>query len=299
VDVLQIHGLWTGHSSATMDFAAKFRKPTIVSAHGMLDGWALQHKKWKKVPYSFLIERRKLSRATCLRALTRVEAENYRSFGLKLPVAVIPNGMSAPTDASPYEFFSQYPQLEGKKILLFLGRLHKKKGVDLLVNAWSMISKSLPDAHLVIAGPDDGPLGRQLRENAEGSITICGMLTGSLKWSALAAASAFTLPSFSEGLSMAILEALWLGLPVLVTRECNFREIDNLECTFLIEPSTHSIADGLVNVLSRPASELRARGRAGAEFVQTNYGWPLVGQKMADVYDWMLGGVKPSSVEVM
>jgi glycosyltransferase involved in cell wall biosynthesis len=302
-DIVQIHGLWTGHSSATLDFASKFWKPAIVSAHGMLDGWALQHKKWKKVPYSALIERRKLSRVTCLRALTRVEAENYRAFGLSSPIAIIPNGISAPDHVSPCEFLRQYPHLEGKKIVLFLGRLHKKKGVDLLAKAWHMVSTRLPDAHLVIAGPDDGPLGQQLRRSIRtsrsASITICGMLTGSLKWSALAAASAFVLPSFSEGLSMAILEALWQKLPVLITRQCNFREIENLECTFLIEPSVSNIAEGLLDMLSRPAGELHARGGIGAEFVQANYRWPIAGEQMADVYDWMLGGPTPSSVEML
>jgi glycosyltransferase involved in cell wall biosynthesis len=268
----------------------------------MLDRWALHYNRWKKIPYSALVERPGLSRATCFRALTKVEAENYRVFGLRAPVAVVPNGIAAPENVSPSEFLRHNPHLAGKKILLFVGRLHKKKGVNLLVKAWNEVSTQLPDAHLVIAGPDDGALG-SLPQNGNAlraqSITICGLLTGSLKWSALAAASAFTLPSFSEGLSAAILEALWQGLPVLVTRECNFREIEGLDCTFLIEPSVSSIAASIVDVLSRPSGELRGRGQSGATFVRRQYSWPIIGQKMADVYDWMLGGPAPSSVEML
>jgi glycosyltransferase involved in cell wall biosynthesis len=301
-DVLQVHGLWTGHSYATLRFASKFGKPVIVSAHGMLDDWALRHKKWKKLPYSAFVERPKLSRATCLRALTKVEAENYRSFGLKTPVAVIPNGVDVPDNASPQAFFQQYPHLEGRKILLFIGRLHKKKGVDLLAKAWESVTSQLPDSHLVIAGPDDGALGASLRRDVAASgassITFSGMLTGSLKWSAYSAAAAFVLPSFSEGLSMATLEALWLGVPILITRECNFREIEPLECTFLIEPTIPGIAGGVLDMLRRPSTELRARGAAGTQFVRANYGWPRVGQQMADVYDWMRGGPPPSSVQI-
>jgi glycosyltransferase involved in cell wall biosynthesis len=302
-DVLQVHGIWTGHTYATMKFASKFGKPVIVSAHGMLDEWALRHRKWKKLPYSALVERPNLSRATCLRALTGVEARNYRSFGLKSPVAVIPNGVDAPDDASLREFLQQHPQLEGKKLLLFLGRLHKKKGVDLLAKAWEMVSSQLPDCHLVIAGPDDGALGASLRRDVAAScansITFSSLLTGSMKWSAFAAATAFILPSFSEGLSMATLEALWLGVPILITRECNFREIEGLECTFMIEPKIESIAKGVVEALKCSTAELRARGACGAKFVRACYGWPHVGQQMADVYDWMRGAPPPSSVEIL
>lgn len=296
-DVVQVHGIWTGHSSASMDLAIRLHKPFVVSAHGMLDGWALRHKRWKKLPYAVLFERPRISRATCLRALTRVEAENYRAFGLRLPVAIVPNGVVAPDTESPSQFLNLYPLLRGKTILLFLGRLHKKKGTDLLVKAWNMISAKIPDANLVLAGPDDGALDAVVPTGS--NITKCGMLTGSVKWSALAAASAFVLPSFSEGLSTAILEALWMRLPVLITRECNFREIEKLECTFLIRPSVSSIADGLVNLLTRPANELRARGEIGSTFVRANYGWPRIGQMMADVYDWMRGGPLPSTVEIL
>jgi glycosyltransferase involved in cell wall biosynthesis len=302
-DVLQVHGIWTGHSRATLQFASQLRKPVIVSAHGMLDGWALRHKGWKKLPYSRLVERPNLSRATCLRALTRVEAENYHDFGLKLPVAIIPNGVVAPEDSSPAEFLERYPHLRGKRILLFLGRLHKKKGVDLLVKAWNLVSSQLPNTHLVIAGPDDGALGSLSRFEGpapvSNSITVCGLLAGSLKWSALAASSAFVLPSFSEGLSMAVLEALWQGIPIMITRECNFREVEPLECTFLIEPSVGSLVDGLKNILTRTPDELHARGKTGADLARARYAWSFVGQQMADVYDWMRGGPRPSSVELL
>jgi glycosyltransferase involved in cell wall biosynthesis len=98
---------------------------------------------------------------------------------------------------------------------------------------------------------------------------------------------------------MATLEALWQGLPVLITRECNFRDIEALECTFLIEPSIASIRQGIVDLLSRPSRELHARGRCGAEFVQKHFSWQAIGHKMADVYDWMRGGPFPASVEIV
>jgi glycosyltransferase involved in cell wall biosynthesis len=232
-----------------------------------------------------------------------VEAANYRTFGLGQTVVIVPNGVTAPDDVSPYRFLKRYPHLQGKRIVLFFGRVHKKKGVDLLVKAWNTVAARFPDAHLVIAGPDDGALQELLPRGsgilAPESITICGLLAGELKWSALASASAFVLPSLSEGLSMALLEALWYGVPVLITRDCNFQEIEDLQCTFLISPNTSSIAEGLVDVLSRPADDLRVRGRFGSNFIRSRYGWKLVGRQMADVYDWMRGGPIPSSVEML
>ena len=128
VDVVQVHGIWTGHSLAALDFASKFGKPVIVSAHGMLDDWALNHKKWKKLIYSALVERPSLARATCFRALTRVEAENYRAFGMKAPIAVVPNGMDGPDQVSPSEFLERYPHLKGKQIVLFPGKTPQEEG---------------------------------------------------------------------------------------------------------------------------------------------------------------------------
>lgn len=300
--IVHVHGIWTGHSSAAIQFASRLKRPVIVAAHGMLDEWALRQQRWKKVPYSMFVERPNLSTAACLHALTKVEAENYRAFGLRVPVAVIPNGVIAPDTASPEEFLDRYPRLRGKTLILFLGRLHKKKGVDLLVKAWEEVSPRFPKAHLVIAGPDDGALGPLSRFEGSGSesnaITVCGLLMGSLKWSAVAASSAFVLPSFSEGLSMATLEALSLGLPILITRGCNFREAESMDCTFLIEPTVSGIIAGLENVLGRSPQELQSRGARGASFVRARYSWPVVGAQMADLYDWVLGGPMPSTVEI-
>src|SRR5262249_10344651 len=123
----------------------------------------------------------------------------------------------------PREFLSAHPKAAGKRIILFLGRLHQKKGLLPLLEAWLGVRKS--HSHLVIAGPDDGlrPTLEQMvqEKGAEDFVSFPGSLHGSMKWSALAAASLFALPSHSEGLSMALLEALAVRVPILFTRHCN------------------------------------------------------------------------------
>lgn len=299
-DVVHVHGIWTSHAVATVRLARRHRKPLVVSAHGMLDEWALGQKRWKKVPYAAIVERRNLRAADCLRALTSVEADSYRAFGLRNPIAIVPNGVSIPEHVDANAFLDRYPHLRGQRLLLFVGRLHPKKGVDLLVDAWRQICARFPDVHLVLAGPDEGGLKlaglERDRIDPGARITVTGLLCAEQKWALLASGSVFALPSFSEGLSMAVLEALAAGLPVVMTRGCNFREAEHLESTFMTEPAVRTLRESLESVLLRPAGELRSRGAAGARFVRSHYSWRSVGDRMADTYDWLRRGRAPFDV---
>src|SRR5262249_23304811 len=151
--------------------------------------------------------------------------------GLKGPVAVIPNGVTPPGQhISERLFFERYPDLRGRRIVIFLSRVHHKKGLDILCKAWQRVWPLFRDTHLVIAGPDFentlASIEALMSELGIGDgVTITGMLEGEMKWSALAASRLFVLPSHSEGFSMAILEAMATGLPVLATHPCNFPEI--------------------------------------------------------------------------
>jgi glycosyltransferase involved in cell wall biosynthesis len=153
-DVVQIHGLWEQHCVTTGVLARRHRKPVVVSAHGMLESWAVRNKAWKKWPYSILIERPNLRRAAVLRALTPAEAHDYRRFGLNNPIAVIPNGVDLTQGPGPDLARSSWPEVRDRRLVLYMSRIHYKKGVDLLVEAWSRLTARFPDAHLVIAGPD-------------------------------------------------------------------------------------------------------------------------------------------------
>ena len=153
-DGVHIHGIWEEYCTIASRLAREGGKPYLVAAHGMLEGWALRQKRLKKMLYSLLVERANLREATCLQALTTVEVEDYRRFGLANPVAVIPNGVEVPAGVTADAFLQAFPELRGKRLALFLGRLHPKKGLDILCRAWARIHGGIPDAHLVIAGPD-------------------------------------------------------------------------------------------------------------------------------------------------
>lgn len=299
-DVVHIHGVWQEHSTISALLSTKFRKPYLMSAHGMLEPWALRQRKWKKKLYSMLIESRNLSRAVCLRALTAAELADYRRFGLRNPVAVIPNGISVPARIDENLFWSKYPHLQDQRLLLFLGRLHHKKGVHLLYRAWAKVCKETPGAQLVVAGPDSentlAELNRLATELGIGErITCTGMLHGDLKWSALRAAGVFVLPSYSEGFSIAVLEALAVGTPVIVSHACHFPEIEDQGCGWSIVPAVENLTRALRDFLETSAPQAKGIGLRGQSLVAARYTWEAVGLQTADLLDWALGGTVPSS----
>ncbi len=302
-DGVHIHGLWEQSSTVTASLARRQSKPYVVSAHGMLEPWALHNKRWKKVFYSALVERPLVQHASCLHALTAAEVDSYRDYGAANPVVVIPNGVDLPETANPASFIDQYPKLTGKRIVLFLGRLHPKKGLDLLMTAWAALEHIWPEAHLVIAGPDcDGTqaqLEAQMAALGLYNVLFTGMLSGAAKWNAIAASECFVLPSHSEGLSMGLLEAMGMGLPVIATRPCNMPEIATHKTGWQIEPDADELATALQHFLCDSPENNQARGLRGRMLVQERYSWARVGRSMTELYAWLQGGPKPHSCEVM
>lgn len=302
VDGIHIHGLWEQSTIEACRAATAAGKPYVVSAHGMLERWALRNKRLKKMLYAALIERSNVRGAACRLALTHAEAADYERFGCVGPAAVIPNGVTLPELRDPEPFFAEFPELRGQRLILFLGRLHPKKGVDLLLRAWTEVATRHREAHLVIAGPDsEGTLARLesivAEHRLQGQVTFTGMLRNQMKWSALAAAEAFTLPSHSEGLSMSTLEAMGMGLPVIITRQCNLPEVQQHGAGWTIEPAAKPLVAALSELLDQPSARNRETGQAGARLVEQRYNWAAVARQTAEVYRWVLGGPVPRQVE--
>lgn len=302
-DGLHIHGLWEEHCAVSASIAHSLDTPYIISAHGMLEDWAFRDKGFKKRIYSAVVERKNLSRAVCLRALTTGEVADYRRLGLSNPIAVIPNGVEAPVHIGAGPFLEHFPELKGKQIALYLGRFHHKKGLDVLCRAWSSLRGRYPDAQLVLAGHDAGAEAERIhamvRElGLDHSVTFTGILRGELKWSALSAAGVFVLPSFSEGFSMAVLEALAMGVPPIITQACNFPEVKERSCGWVIDPEEQPLREALEEALSAPAEAMAEMAARGRELIRSRYTWESVGVQMAQVYQWIGGGPVPDCIEL-
>ena len=230
--LLHMHGLWQAQTRRGARLARRADVPYLIAAHGMAEPWAMRHKAWKKKIYTALVEGKNLRRAACLHALSRPEIGHLRAIAPRTPVCFIPNGVNLrPFDDLPDRevLEAERPELAGKFVLLFFGRIHVKKGLDLLAGALSRLHREHPNLHVLIAGNDDGALepfqDRLADEGLSGRATCVGHVSGERARQVWGAADAFILPSYSEGFSMAILEALACRLPAVITTACHFPEL--------------------------------------------------------------------------
>jgi len=294
LDVLSVHGLWKYCSVASQRWHQRTDRPHVVHPEGMLEPWALRNARWKKRIAALLYENRNLREAACLRALSEAEALSFRAQGLSNPICVIPNGVDLP-DLSERNAGSRS---ENRKTLLYLGRLHRKKNVVNLIHAWNQTFDS--QAHktetwtLAIAGWDQSGYERELKRIAAvPSIVFLGPQFGSHKSKCYHTCDAFILPSLSEGLPMAVLEAWAYAKPVLMTPECNLPEGFSAGAALRVGAAPEEIVDGLKTIIEMNDNDRRAMGARGRELVATKFSWPRVGEKMRAVYDWLLGGGAP------
>ena len=301
---VHIHGIWQEHCMLAARRARALGIPYIMSAHGMLDPWALRQKRWKKNLYLWGVEKRNLRSAACLHALTHSEAESYLRLAPGVPVAIIPNGADVPDTAHPSLFYSRFPELRGKQLVLFLARIHPKKGLDILTEAWSRVITRWPDAHLVLAGPDSENTRSPLEQSIQAlgisdRVTFTGMLAGAEKWSALAASDLFVLPSYSEGQSVSVLEAMGMARPVLISQQCHVAGVVENDCGWQIQPEANQIEKALDDFFSLPLTGSARMGINGRDLVRRSYAWNAIGRKMSAVYEWVGGGPIPAGVELI
>lgn len=289
-DLVHLHGLWMYPSLAVLRWSRAFSRPRIISPHGMLDPWALAQSPWKKKLALSVFERQNLEGAACLHALNSAEAEALRAFGLRNPIAVIPNGVDLPAEPKPWDERS-------RKVLLFLGRIHPKKGIYQLQTAWAKaaVEPGAANWRLAIAGWDDGGhLSGLMRQAAElgisETIDFLGPLFGDAKAQVLQNADAFILPSLSEGLPMAVLEAWSYSLPVLMTKECNIPEGFAANAALRISTQPDRLADSLRIFFALRSAERLAMGEAGRRLVEHQFTWDRIAADMHEIYAWILGG---------
>ena len=264
--------------------------PYAISPHGMLEPWALSNKSWKKLFYFNFLEKPALQRANAI-FLSSVEAKNIKNLGIKSQLCIVPNGiLQDDFQALPDSeiFFQKFPETRHKILILFLGRIDPKKGLDLLATAFEKVHAQFPQTHLIIAGPDNvgfSPTAKDYftKVNCLEFVTFTGMLTGSLKYAALSAANVYVAPSYSEGFSISVLEGMASGLPCVITTGCNFPEAGIEKAALVVDINAKQIGDALLWCIAHK-EDAKQMGDRARHFIFENYTWDKIADKMEKFY---------------
>lgn len=299
--VLHFHGVWETLFVAAAGAARRAGAPYVVTPHGMLDPWCLAQRRLKKRLALAVAHRRMLNGAAFIHTLNADERRFIGALRVRAPAEVIPNGVFLEEFESlpaPGAFRAGRADLGQDPYVLFLGRLHFKKGLDYLADAFALVLKDVPEARLVVAGPDDGArapfLERARALKIDDRVLLPGPLYGRDKLAVMADAAAFCLPSRQEGFSMAITEALACGLPAVISAECHYPEVEASGAGMIAPLDPPTIARHLVSLLRDPA--LRAQmGGNGRRLVAERFTWPRIAAASVEAYARHAPGAAPAS----
>lgn len=290
VDVVHTHLPFVYPTLAAGRAAIRFEKPLFYHQRGVLDPQRLRFRAIKKALYLRGIELPILKKASMLFALTTAEEASYRRLGLKNPCRVVPNGIDATrAQGMPDRALLREQGIDdGDVVVLFLGRIHPIKGADKLLDAFIRVAPRFPAAKLVLAGPDEFGLEAAFRARADSAgvrnrVVFPGMVHGDLKWSLLASAKLFVLPSDAEGFSIAVLEAMASSTAVLLSPGCNFPEVDAEGAGVVCAPHEAVISSQLEGLLS-DIPRIEHMGRVGRSIVVDRYGWGRIADQTIDAY---------------
>ena len=290
-DVVHIHELWHFPHFAAYLSAQQENKPYCISIHGHLSPWALNHKKLRKQVYMKLFQNKTIERASVLHAVTQEEINHIKDLGITNETRLIPNGLSASKhyeSVDRSDFINAYPSLIGKPILLFLGRIHPVKGLDLLSEAFTGIVQTNPDVHLVIAGPDENGYKKRITDILKRNKTLnncifTGMLSDREKTSALKASNILVLPSYSEVMGISTLEGMEAGLPVVITEGCQFPEIEKSGAGLVVPLNAMDLRNAILYLLDNP-NIAQQMGRIGKRLISETYNWDNISDLYIQLY---------------
>jgi len=291
--LVHCHGLWRSQTRIAIRLIQS-GLPLLIAPHGMLDAWAMAHSSFKKAIVWSLWEGVSLKSVMCMHALCDAEANAIQQRLPDRPVAVIPNGVSCVNQVlQPRTLVPWHQEIgDDQHVLLFLGRFHQKKGIEPLITAWQAIHQEAQKAGwwLVFVGfGDEGKLQAQLKTFPMERCRAYGPLFGPNKVAAYQHAAAFILPSYSEGLPMAALEAMSHGLPCLLSSNCNLPEAYQADAAMPAEPDISQLISQLRVLFAQTNEQLSSIGDNGRRLVSTRFEWDHVAAMTVELYQWMLG----------
>jgi glycosyltransferase involved in cell wall biosynthesis len=295
-DLVEVHNLYLFHAAAAAFACRKSGVPYVVCPHGTLDPYQRAFDRRKKAIYDLLVERRNLRRAAGIHCTSRAERDAVVAAGVPahpyvVPLAVRLGPFESPAD--PAQLLVDRPELDGRTLVTFLGRLARKKRLDVLVEAFADVAAIAPEAHLAIAGPDDEGVGARVRDLAarrrlDGRISLLGMVDGEAKVALLQRSALFVLPSEDENFAVSLLEAMAAGVPVVTTEGVAIHdEIRRAEAGLVVPLAVETIATALLDLLQN-RDLARRIGDNGRRLARSAFAWEQLGSNLERMYTEIL-----------
>ena len=294
--LIQIQSMWDWPYHKVMVEARKLGIPYIVTPRGMLEPWSLSQKKWKKKLAWWLYQRNDVQKSVCVFTTAKMEAEHVTNLGITTCKAVIPNGIE--TDSYPCKTSVDVV----KKQVLFLSRVHVKKGIEVLFEVWKQIHPDYEDWQLLVIGNGEAEYIHSLENRVEclglkESIKILPPVFGNDKIQIYQESALFCLPSYSENFGMAIAEAMSCGTPVITTTNCPWNILNDTKTGWCIDLNVDNLERALREALSMNPTELYDMGQKASKLIYENFDYRNVTRKTLKLYEWLLnGGEKPEFV---
>ena len=295
-ELYHTNGMWMYCNHETCRIARKKNRPYIITPHGMLYPQALARSAWKKkLMLTMGGVNKDLELADCIHCTCMEEMKHYRDLGYKNPVAVIPNPVPIPS------FINELTNERKIKRIGFLGRLHPRKNVEALLDAWILLEAKVKDAQLVIMGKGDFAYEKILKEKVKQSglmnVEFAGFVNGREKLERLASLTALCVPSDFENFGMIVTEALSVGTPVIASLGTPWQELNTAHCGYWVSNDIKILVETIENVLSLPEDKIRCMGDNGKKLIQEKYQDTQVAKMMIQLYDWLItGSGKPQFV---
>lgn len=313
-DIIQMQSMWDPKYHMVAKIARKHNIPYLITPRGMLEPWSLMQSKWKKKLALALYQMKDLQKSACIFTTAEMEAQHVRELGVKVPMSVIPNGIE--TDGYPCR--SSMDNV--KKQVLFLSRVHIKKGIEILIDAFELLHKDFPEWSVAIVGNGEADYIESLKQKIENlqlqhCIKILPPVFGEAKVKLYQESSIFCLPSYSENFGMVIAEAMSCGVPVITTNGTPWQLL-NGDCTTMgasldmlgedkrtgwcIDLSVENLEKTLRKAMTLSPATLYNIGQRGSKMINENFNYRSVAQKTKLLYEWIIvGGDEPSFVKHM
>lgn len=299
-DLFHGQAIWDLPVHQMAKLARRKNKPYVITPRGMLEPWSLSQKKWKKKIALWLYQNEDLRKASCLHATAVMEAQSFRKLGFTNPIAIIPNGVPI----EEYKIKDFKTRTLNKKIL-FLSRIHEKKGLEFLILAWSQLPQELKKGWVIdIVGNGDSDYIESLRRKIlnlglSNEICIKPPIYGTDKLDAYQEADLFVLPTFSENFGIVIAEALAAGTPVITTKGAPWEDLEIYNCGWYIDIGEEPLRKALVIALTTTEIQYEKMGRNGRKLIEEKYSMEAVANNMYELYEWLLDKCeKPKFVRI-